>query len=136
MAKISNPRRISFHERDTLAFDFVGDPSAHGHGMEQNAAKKMAGTVWIDEADRQVARLEVTFYDNFRIGGGLLGSVQKGSTIEVQQSPIGDGLWMQTASEQHVAARIAVKSVRQNVHVKAFDFKKFDVDVFQRISPR
>jgi hypothetical protein len=70
----------------------------------------------------------VHLYDNFRLGGGLLASVQKGSTIEVEQSPIGDGLWMQTSSEQHVAARIVVKNVRENVHIKNVDFKKFNVD--------
>jgi hypothetical protein len=68
MAKISNPKRVSLRGRPTLAFDFVGDPHASSHNREQSAAKKLAGTLWIDEADRQVARLEVRFYDTFRIG--------------------------------------------------------------------
>jgi hypothetical protein len=135
MVKISNPRRITFHGRSTLAFDFVGDPHANGKGTEENAAKKMAGSIWFDEADHQVARLEVHFYENFRIGGGLLASVQKGSTIEVEQAPIGDGLWMQTSHDQHVNARIVVKNFRQNVHTRNTDFKKFNVDVLQQISP-
>jgi len=135
MVTISNPRRISFHGRSTLAFDFVGDPHAKGKGTEENAAKKMAGSIWFDEKDRQVARIEVHFYDNFRIGGGLLASIQKGSTIEVEQAPIGDGLWMQTSNDEHVNARIVVKNFRQNVHTKNTDFKKFNVDVLQQISP-
>lgn len=134
MVKISNPRRVSFRGRSTLAFDFTGDPHAKGKGTEENAAKKMAGAVWFDEADHQVARLEVHFYENFRIGGGLV-SVQKGSTIEVEQAPIGDGLWMQTTNDQHVNARIVVKNFRQNVHTKNTDFKKFNVEVLQQISP-
>lgn len=135
MVKISNPRRISFHGRATLAFDFVGDPHAKGKGTEENAAKKMAGSIWFDERDRQVARMEVHFYENFRIGGGLLASIQKGSTIEIEQAPIGDGLWMQTSNDQHVNARIVVKNFRQNVHRKDTDFRKFNVDVLQQISP-
>jgi hypothetical protein len=135
MVKISNPRRVSFHGRSTLAFDFTGDPHAKGKGTEENAAKKMAGAIWFDEADHQVARVEVHFYENFRVGGGLLVSVQKGSTIEVEQAPIGDGLWMQTSNDQHVNARIVVKSFRQNVHTKNTDFKKFNVEVLQQISP-
>ncbi len=128
MAKISNPRRIEFHGRSTLAFDFTGDPHAKANSTNESVARKMAGSIWFDEADHQVARMEVHLYDNFRLGGGLLASVQKGSTIEVEQSPIGDGLWMQTSSEQHVAARIVVKNVRENVHIKNVDFKKFNVD--------
>jgi hypothetical protein len=127
MVKISNPRRVTLHGRSTLAFDFTGDPQAKGKGTNQNAAKKMAGTLWFDEADRQVARMEVHFYDNFRIGG-FLASVQKGTMFEVERSPIGDGLWMETSNEQHVSARIAVKTFRQNVHAKDFDFKKFNVE--------
>ncbi len=50
----------------------------------------MRGTIWIDEGDRQVAHLEVTFDDNFHVAGGLLASVQKGSNFRFDQvsSPI------------------------------------------------
>ena len=133
VAKTSNPRRISFRGRDTLVFDFAGDPNAKASGMDQSAAKKLAGTVWIDEADRQVARLEVHFYDSFRIGGGLLASVQKGTSMNVDQAPLGDGLWMQTGSEDHLAARVVIKNLRENVHIQDFDFKKFDIGTVQKI---
>ncbi len=133
VAKTSNPRRISFRGRDTLMFDFAGDPTAKASGMDQNAAKKLAGTIWIDEADRQVAHLEVHFYDNFRVGGGLLASVQKGTSINVDQAPLGDGLWMQTASEDHLAARVVIKNLRMNLHIQDFDFKKFDIGTAQKI---
>jgi hypothetical protein len=132
MAKVSNPCRLSLHGRSTLAYDFTGDPQAKGKNTNENAAKKMAGTLWFDEADRQVARMEVHFYDNFRIGGGFLASVQKGTMFEVERSPIGDGLWMETSSDQHVSARIVVKNFRANSHSKNFDFKKFNVDAVEK----
>jgi hypothetical protein len=135
VVNVSNPRRVQLNGRATLAFDFAGDRHAAAHGMEQNAEKKSAGTVWIDEADRQVARLEVRIDDNFHIGGGLLASIQKGTRVDVQQSPIGDGLWMETANEQHVEARLVVKRYRQNVHIKDVDFKRFDVESLQKINP-
>ena len=136
VAKVSNPRRLSLKGRDTLAFDFTGDPNAHAHGTVQSAGKKLAGTVWIDEADRQVARLEFEVDENFHIGGGLLASIQKGSAFTVEQSPVGQGLWLETGNEQHVAARLLVmKSFRQNVHVKDLDFKRFDVGTVQQIGP-
>ena len=135
VVNVSNPRRVALNGRATLAFDFAGDRHAAAHGMEQNAEKKSAGTVWIDEADRQVARLEVRLDDNFHIGGGLLASFQKGTRIDIEQSPIGDGLWMETANEQHVEARLVVKRYRQNVHIKDVDFKRFDVESLQQISP-
>jgi len=134
MATVSNPRRVTFHGRGTLAYDFTGDPHAKGKNTNENAAKKMAGTLWFDEADRQVARMEVHFYDNFRIGGFLL-SVQKGTMFEVERSPIGDGLWMETSRDEHVDARIVVKKFRQNTHARDFDFKKFNVEAVEKPSP-
>jgi len=134
VAKTSNARRVQFRGRDTLVFDFEGDPKAKASGMDQSAAKKLAGTIWIDEADRQVARMEVHFYDNFRIGGGLLASVQKGTSMNVDQGPLGDGLWMQVATEDHLAARVVVRNLRENLHIQDFDYKKFDIGMAQQIA--
>ena len=133
VADVSNPRRTEVNGRSTIAFDFKGNPKAEAHGMEANGAKKVAGTVWIDEADRQVARLEVEFYEPFHIAGGLLASIQKGTIIRVEQSPIGEGLWMQTANEQHMNARVITMSLHENIHARNFDFKRFNVDEVQQI---
>ncbi len=135
VAKVSNPRRTTLKGRTALAYDFAGDPAAHGRNMEENALKKTAGTIWFDDADRQVARVEIHFFDNFRIAGGLLANVQKGTSIELEQSPVGDGLWMQTSMEQHVGVRVAFVNTRENEHVTNFDFKKFDVAMHQEIHP-
>jgi outer membrane lipoprotein-sorting protein len=135
VAKVSNPRRTTLKGRASLAYDFAGDPAAHARNMEENALKKTAGTIWFDEADRQVARVEIHFFDNFRIAGGLIASVRKGTSIEVEQSPVGEGLWMQTSLEQHVGARLGFVSTREDEHVTNFDFKKFDVGMHQEIHP-
>jgi len=43
----------------TIVFDFVGRKDAKTHGLVEDASKKLQGTIWVDEADRQVAHLEV-----------------------------------------------------------------------------
>jgi hypothetical protein len=136
LMKISNPRRISWKGRDTLAFDFVGDPHAKAHGLAENAARKIAGTVWIDEIDREVARLEARFDDNFRIGAGLVASIQKGTSLLFEQSRLGEELWMPSVSEIHLAAReLMVRGVRRNIHIKDSDFRRFDIGILQQIAP-
>ena len=53
-----------------------------------------------------------------------------------EQAPVGDNLWMPSASEQHIAARAFIfDGIRQDVHVKDFDFHKFNVDSLQEIKP-
>jgi hypothetical protein len=135
VVKISNPRRVLLRGRESLAYDFTGDSKAHSIDLEQSAAKKMSGTLWFDEADRQVARLEVRFDANFHFGGGLLANVEKGTSMEMDQSPVGDGLWMQTSSAEHMDARFVTKKIREDVHVEDFDFKKFNVATVQQVLP-
>ena len=132
VAELSHPRRTMLNGRSTLVFDFKGNPKAQAHGLQENGAKKLAGTVWMDEADRQVARLEVEFYENFHLAGGLLASIQKGTVLKLEQSKIGEGLWMFTSNEQHLNLRVVVKSTRENVYVKDFDFKQFNVDAISK----
>lgn len=136
LVKISNPRRLSLNGRSTLTYDFIGDPRAKAHGMAENAARKITGTVWIDEADRQVARLVAQFDDTFRIGGGFLASIQRGTSLVFEQSRLSQELWMPTVSEIHLAAReLLVRGVRQNIHIKDSDFHRFDIGVLQQIAP-
>jgi hypothetical protein len=134
MSKISNPRRLDLNGRSTLTYEFKGDPGARAKTMEQNAARKLSGTIWFDEKDRQVAQLEIQLNENFKVGGGLLASVQKGAALKLSQSPVGDGLWMQTSNEEHLNARfLMMKGVHQNIRVEDSDFRKFDVATAQKI---
>jgi hypothetical protein len=127
--KVSNPRRELLNGRPTLSFDFVGDPHAKAHGMMMNAVKKMSGTVWIDEADREVARLQVRFDDNFHIGAGLLATVQKGTSFEFEQALVNHELWLPTGGEFHLGARVMLfKGYRQNIHIKDDEYQKFHAD--------
>lgn len=134
VAEVSNPRRTTVAGRSALAYDFKGDPKAPSHGLAQDALKKTAGTLWFDDAEHQILRAEIEFFENFRIAGGLLASVRKGSHVEIEQSPIGDGIWMQTGTSEHLGLRVVFKGVRQNVRTHSFDFRKFDVVTTQRIS--
>ncbi len=135
VSHLSNPRRVEMNGRPTLAFDFKGNPKAEAHTMQSKGARKLEGTVWIDEVDRQVARLEVEFYETFRVAGGLLASIQEGTVIKMQQSPIGEGLWMLTDNDQRMNLRVIAKRVHQNTRVTNFDFKRFNVDEAEKIGP-
>lgn len=125
---LSNPRREVFHDRPTFVFDFVGRKDAKTHGMMEDASKKLRGTVWIDEADLQVAQLEVTVADNFRIAGGLLASVEKGSSYRFDQARVDAGLWLPTGSASDMQARILMlKNLRERQIQRDYGFQRFNV---------
>jgi len=129
---VRNPRREAYKGRPTIVFDFIGRKNAKTHGLAEDASKKLQGTVWIDENGLQVAHLEVSFNDKFRVGGGLLATVDKGTNFRFEQAPLEGGLWLPTGVEATLLGRLLmVKSMRQHITEKDYDFKVFRVETQQ-----
>src|SRR5580698_8805092 len=130
--KVSNPRREVLDGRSTLAFDFTGDPHAKTHGMAEDASKKLSGTLWIDEKDREVRRMIARFDDNFHLGFGLF-SVGKGSAFTFDQKLVNNELWLPTNAQAHVIAHaIGIIGWRGDIAVTDNDYQKFHADATQQ----
>jgi hypothetical protein len=130
--KVSNPRREVLDGRNTIAFDFTGDPHAKAHGMAENAAKKLSGTLWVDEKDHEVRRMIAHFDDNFHLGFGLF-SVGKGSNFTFDQKLINNELWLPTDAQAHVVAHaIGIIGFRADVAVTDNDYQKFHAEAQQQ----
>lgn len=129
---VRNPRRETFRGRAAIVFDFAGRKDAQTHGLAEDASKKLQGTIWIDEADRQVVHLEVSFIDNFRVGGGLVANIEKGSSFRFDQTLVNGEIWLPTGAEANMQARVLlVKNMRQHFTESDYDFKRFHVDAQQ-----
>jgi len=139
---VRNERRESFRGRPTIVFDFAGRKDARTHGVVEDASKKLEGTLWVDEADRQVAQISVRFHQNFHVAGGLLANVEKGTRFRFEQAPVpleagrGPGarqeaepaLWLPTGAEATVQMRLLLlKNVRQHFVERDGDYKRFRV---------
>jgi hypothetical protein len=129
---VTNPRREVYRGRPSIVFDFAGRKDAKTHGLVEDASKKLEGTLWIDEADRQVAHLEVRFDDNFRVAGGLFASIQKGSSFRFDQASVSGDLWLPTGAEASMQGRLLLlKGIRQHFTERDYDFKRFHVEAQQ-----
>jgi hypothetical protein len=129
LMSLRNPRQQSFRGRPTIVFDFVGRRDMKTHGIMEDASKKLEGTVWIDSADLQVAHLEVRVDDNFRMVGGLLASVEKGSNFHFDQAPVDHGLWLPVGWEASIEARVLLlKNVHERRVQRDFGFQRFGVE--------
>lgn len=132
VVKFSSPRRELLDNRPTITFDFTGDPHAKAHGVAEEGAKRMSGTVWIDEKDRQVRRLVARLDDNLHVGFGLF-SVGKGSNLVFDQKLINNELWLPTSADVIASGRaFAFVGFRANVHVTDSDYKKFHAEAQQQ----
>jgi len=129
----SRPRRLQLNGRDTIAFDFTGDPHAKTHGRDEEALKKVSGTIWIDEADREVSRMSATLDENYHVGFGLLASVAKGSNMVFDQALIRNEAWLPTAIALHLQARaFLVAGFRAEIDIRFDQYKKFQTDAVQQ----
>ena len=129
---VRNPRRELYHGRPNIVFDFIGRKNAKTHGLAQDASKKLQGTMWVDEVDREVAHLDVSFNDNFRVGGGLVATIQKGSNFHFEQSPVNGELWLPTGAEGTMSARLLIlKGIREHFTEHDYDYKRFSVQAQQ-----
>lgn len=130
--KVSNPRREQMDGRSVIAFDFTGDPHAKTHGMAEDASKKLSGTIWVDENDREVRRMIAHFDDNFHLGFGLF-SVGKGSSFTFDQKLVNNELWLPTDAQIHIIAHaIGVIGWRGDIAVTDNDYQKFHADAEQQ----
>ena len=132
IATFSRPRRVRLNGRDTIALDFAGDQHAKTHEQEE-ALKKVSGTIWIDEADHEVSRMSATLDENYRVGFGLLASVTQGSNVVFDQELIHNEAWLPTAMTLHFQARaFLVKGIRVVIDVRFDQYKKFHTDAVQQ----
>jgi hypothetical protein len=129
----SRPRRVPLNGRDTIAFDFAGDEHAKTKGRDEEALKKVSGTIWIDEDQHEVSRMNATLDENYHVGFGLLASVAKGSNVVFDQALIRNEAWLPTAISLHLQARaLLVAGFRADIDIRFDQYRKFQTDAVEQ----
>ena len=126
LGTFSNARRVSVHGRDTILVDFAGDPKAKSHNETEAAFKDLAGTVAVDERDRAIQHLEGHFTEAFKIGGGLLVNVRKGTSFKAYFVKVNDEVWLPGTVDGSGHARIMLFfAMDGNFRGRSSDFRRF-----------
>ncbi len=121
-----NERRVTLNGRDTIAVDYLGDPKAKTRNRMEDVIRDLAGTVWVDEEDKTIVRLEGRFLNAFKIGGGLLVNIRKGTSFEMVQKKVNGEVWLPERIEGHGAARaMLIFNFDGSVRVEDSEFRKF-----------
>jgi hypothetical protein len=127
--KFTNARRELFRGQEVIVFDFGPNPDYKPKSLAEGLVQKLVGVVWVDEQSRDVARLEARMGDNFKVGGGLLGSVSKGSTFVFEQTMVNNEVWLPSYDEIHANARLVFVKMKANQIDHYSDYKKFSSDI-------
>jgi hypothetical protein len=134
-AQFVNPRRERFRGQDVLVFDFEPNPEFQPHKMVEKIVHELAGVIWIDEQAHEVARLEAYFVGDFRVAGGLLANLQKGTSFVFEQSYFNNEVWLPTYEEAHVGVRVLLmKGFNVNAVTRYSDYKRFNVQTLSTIN--
>jgi hypothetical protein len=102
-----NERRVTVDNRPMIAVDFRGDASAATHGIAEDASKHLSGTLWIDEKDLQVRRVDATLDSPLHLELGLV-SLSTGSNFTFDQKLINNEVWLPTGATVHIEAKAAI----------------------------
>jgi hypothetical protein len=122
----ANERREQLNGRPTIVVDYAGDPKATTQNRFEEVVRDLRGTIWVDEQDRTIVKLQGRFLNAFKIGGGLLVSIRKDTSFAMEQKRINDEVWLPVTAEGHGAARaILFFNFDGSIRVENSDFRKF-----------
>lgn len=124
-----NPRRERFRNREMIVFDFEPNPEYKPKKDIEKFAGKTVGTMWIDPADKQIARIEARLIESYKVGGGLLASLSKGSSFVLEQDRINNEIWLPTAVDVNISVRaLLLIGITANQTVRYSNYKRFNVE--------
>ncbi|MGD0824148.1 MAG: hypothetical protein ABR908_06170 [Terriglobales bacterium] len=109
------------------AWVIEGEPRPGYEPKERNAKmlSKFKGRVWIDKADSQWVKLDVTAIDTLTIGF-VLARIHKGTNFVVELTRVNDEVWLPKRVQVHLDARVALfKSYDEDIDLTYRDYKKF-----------
>ena len=91
-------------------FTFRPNPGFNPPDLETEALTAMAGEIWIDPARQRVVRLEGRLQQDVDFGWGILGRLNKGGSIEIDQGQVGDGQWRIVHFAMKMSGRVVFKT--------------------------
>ena len=102
---------------------FTPNPHFTPPNLEADLLRGVAGEVWIDQTQERLTRLDGHFIDDVDFGFGILGKLNKGGTVILEQSDIGGHDWELTGLTLHVTGKaLMVKTLSYKISEEASQF--------------
>lgn len=91
-------------------FDFEPNPQFNPPDLEAQVLTAMKGQLWIDASHERVVRLKGHLQEDVDFGWGILGRLNKGGWIEMEQADVGDHQWRMIHFKMNMSGRVVFKS--------------------------
>jgi len=129
ISEITSVRREMFRGHEVIAFDFEPRKGFKPKSRGEDIVSKLAGTIWVDEAAQQIARLEARLTDSYKIAGGMLASIGASTAFSFEQEKIDNEVWLPSSMEANISARVLlVAKFNRSVERHYTDYRKYQID--------
>ena len=91
-------------------FTFRPNPKFDPLYLETEVLPAMTGEIWIDPVHLRVARLEGHLQQDVDFGWGILGRLNKGGWIVIEQADVGGGQWRTVRFQMQMSGRVVFKT--------------------------
>jgi len=114
--------------RPTIVISFTPRPDYKPVTEGGKVLQKLAGRAWIDEEDKQLARVEARLIDNLGVGPARVARLQKGATSYFYRRKVNDEIWLPVEARFTGSARILLLfGGAVDALFEYGDYKKFSV---------
>jgi hypothetical protein len=112
-------------ENGQVSLSFFPNPHYTAPTRELQVFRSMSGKMWIDRAERRLARLDGSLFEDVTFGWGLLGRLNKGGTFSIKQSRVGDNHWEYVSLDvKMVGHAVIFKSINVKQEERLTDFHR------------
>jgi hypothetical protein len=91
-------------------FTFKPNPNFSAPDLETTALSQMSGQIMIDAANDRVTRLEGHLDQDVDFGWGILGRLNKGGWIRIDQADVGGNQWRTVHFQMQMSGRVVFKT--------------------------
>jgi len=124
--QFSIDHRETVNGRSAIVVRFEPRKNADPQTREGKLAKTFNGFIWVDEAAREVMRVEATAVEDLSYGLGLIARISKGTVVTLTRERIDDHIWLPTSTKFKANGRalFAIRKINFDFAVEWFDYRR------------
>jgi hypothetical protein len=117
--------RVGANGRPTILVTFTPKPDAKPTTRQGRLARAFTGKIWVDEATREVTRVEATAIDSITYGYGLLARLNKGTVVTLLRKHIEDDIWLPISIRfQGEGRALLLRKLNVDFAIEWFDYRR------------
>ncbi len=133
VSRFTSARRERFRQRDMIVTDFEPNPDFKPANLDDTFLHNVAGSIWIDSADLQIARVEFQLVGPFKVGGAFF-MMKQGSRFVTEQDRFNNEIWLPAHTEVTISARAMLFANFGIIQKTTYgDYHRFDVSSEEKL---